>query len=89
MNQPPMWLSNRLAEDPLAADARLQHLGGDLARAEARHLDRAREIRGRMLDRVLEVGLWNLDRQPDSVVGNSSTCVAIARPIQANSRACR
>jgi hypothetical protein len=60
---------DRLAEDPLAPDARLQHLLRDLALAEAWDLDRLGEVVGRVLDGMLEVGLRDLDRQPDLVVG--------------------
>ena len=60
---------DRLGEDALAADPGLEHLRSDLALAEARHLDRLGEIVCRVLDRVLEVGLRNVDRQPDLVVG--------------------
>jgi hypothetical protein len=60
---------DRLGEDPLAADARLQHLRGHLALAEAGHLDGLGQIMGRVLDRMPEIGLRNLDRQPDLVVG--------------------
>jgi hypothetical protein len=57
-----------LREDPLAADPRFEDLRRDLSLAEAGHLDRAREIGGRVLDRVLKVGPRNLDRQPDPVI---------------------
>src|SRR6185437_11010120 len=60
---------DRLLEDPLAADARLQHLRRDLALAEPRHLDRAGQVRGRVFDRMLEVLLGDLDGQTDGVVG--------------------
>src|SRR5205823_7056300 len=59
---------DRLTEDPLAADPRLEHAGRDLAPAEARHLDRTREIRSGVLHRVPEIRLRDLDPQPDSVV---------------------
>ena len=60
---------DRLGEDALAADPRLQHLRRHLALAEARHLDRLGEVVRRVLDRVLKVGLRDLDGQPDLVVG--------------------
>ena len=58
---------DRLAVDPLAAEARDEHLHRHLALAEAGDLDGLGEIGGGVVDRVLDVVPRDVDRQADAV----------------------
>ena len=58
---------DRLDPEPVAADVREQHLPRHLALAEAGDLDRAGEVGGRVLDRVLELVRRDVDREADAV----------------------
>ena len=59
---------DRLAEETLLADVRPEHGHRNLALAEARNLDAGRQVRGRMLDGVMDVLTRDIHREPDFVV---------------------
>ena len=69
LNQPPMWLSTasvKMRSRPIRASSTC---GGTLPLRKPGILTAVGEVGRRVLDRVLEVGLRDLDRQPDLVVG--------------------
>ncbi len=77
---------DRLDPEAILADVSEQHRAWDLPLPEARDLDRAGEVGGGMLDRMLELGRGNLDGEADSVVrelfdhGHGGHCRGRAMP---------